>query len=365
MMKKIFPILLLMVILSACEKKMIETKPTRKDITETIFASGSLEIEGEYRLTAKTDGYIKAIFFELGDVLKENQLVVILENEAADKNKETDTYFYKKSIKELENNSPNLEQAAQQVEINLQKLALDESQYMRYQKLLEIKSVSLLEFENIKLQYQTSLKNYTISEQNYKQQKEQAADNYHDKKLKYQLSGLSSGYNYVKTMVGGKVFKKYKEIGDYVKKGEVIALIGDDRKLYAAVNVDADNIAKIKIGQEALVLLNTNTEKKYTGKVVRIDPSFDQDAQSFICKIIFNEQIDFKVLSTQLEANIIRSKIENALLIPRNFIDFNGEVQEKGKTSKTKVKTQFVSNQYVCVLDGIGEQTVLLAEETN
>jgi hypothetical protein len=35
-----------------------EVKPTRKDIAEIVFASGSLESDNKYNLTAQTDGNI-------------------------------------------------------------------------------------------------------------------------------------------------------------------------------------------------------------------------------------------------------------------------------------------------------------------
>ena len=51
------------VFLQSCGKKSEETKPIRKDITKTVFASGILEAKNTYNLTAQADGYLVAINF--------------------------------------------------------------------------------------------------------------------------------------------------------------------------------------------------------------------------------------------------------------------------------------------------------------
>ena len=139
-------------------------------------------------------------------------------------------------------------------------------------------------------------------------------------------------------------------------------MIGEPTNIYAKVNIDEGNIGKVKVGQEALVQLNTNKDKTYKGKVAEIYPSFDESTQSFICKISFNEPLDFIIVNTQLQSNIIVGINKNALLIPRNYVDFGGNVQVKDQKEKVKITTQFASSDWVQVLSGIDENTVLVTE---
>jgi HlyD family secretion protein len=168
--------------------------------------------------------------------------------------------------------------------------------------------------------------------------------------------------NQIKAVKSGKVYKKYKQIGDYVTRGEAIALIGEPTNIYAKVNIDESNIGKIKVGQEALVQLNINKDKTYKGIVSEIYPSFDEATQSFICKITFNEPLDFTIVNTQLQSNITVGVNKNALLIPRNFVDFGGNVQIKDQKEKVKITTKFASSDWVQVLSGIDENTILVTE---
>ena len=53
---------------------------------------------------------------------------------------------------------------------------------------------------------------------------------------------------------------------------------------------------------------------------------------------------------------------KNALLIPRNFVDFGGNVQIKDQKEKVKITTKFASSDWVQVLSGISDNTVLITE---
>jgi HlyD family secretion protein len=229
----------------------------------------------------------------------------------------------------------------------------------RYRKLLEANSISKIDFENIEIQYKTSKTNYENAVENYKQLKQQAEQQLISSKAVKKVNETALTKNEIKAVVQGKVFKKYKQVGDYVKRGDVIALIGEANNIYAKINVDESNISKIKVGQEAIIQLNTEIGKNYKGVVSEIYPQFDDATQSFFCKIKFIDTLDFRIVNTQLQCNIITGIQKNALLIPRNYIDFGGYVQIIGKKEKTKVTTAFVGGEWVQILSGIDENSVL------
>ena len=52
-----------------------------KDIIETVFASGTLEPEGKYNLTAQSDGYLVAVKFKEGDMVKTNDVLAVVDNQ--------------------------------------------------------------------------------------------------------------------------------------------------------------------------------------------------------------------------------------------------------------------------------------------
>jgi HlyD family secretion protein len=349
-------------LLSACGKKTEETKPIKKDVTETVFASGVLEAKNTYTLKAQTDGYLSDVNFEEGDLVKTGSVLAVVDNKENSFNNQSAKDLYEISESNTKSNAPALLQAQNTININKQKMQLDFTQYQRYKKLWEENSVAKIDFENIELQYKTSKGNYESALENYKLITQQANQQVISNKALKNINNSMLSKNQIKAVVTGKVFKRYKQVGDYVTKGEAIALIGEPQNIYAKVNVDETNIGRIKVGQEAYIQLNTSKDKTYKGKVSEIYPSFDEASQSFICKIAFSEPLDFIIINTQLQSNIVVQITKNALLIPRNYVDFGGFVTLKKSGEKVKITTKFSSNEWVQVLSGINENSVLVTE---
>lgn len=348
--------------LTACGKKTQETKPIRKDVIETVFASGILEAKNTYTLKAQTDGYLSAVNFEEGDFVNAGRILAVVDNKESGFNQESAKELYEIAQNNTQSNAPAFLQAQNTINLNKQKMEQDFVQFQRYKKLWDSNSIAKIDFENSDLQYKTAKTNYESSLENYKQLKQQAEQQFISNKVAKNINNIALSKNQIKAVNSGKVFKKYKQIGDYVTRGEAIALIGEPNNIYAKVNIDESNIGKIKVGQEALVQLNTNKEKTYKATVAEIYPAFDEATQSFICKITFNEPLDFTIVNTQLQTNITIGVNNNALLIPRNFVDFGGNVQIKGQKEKVKIRTKFASSNWVQVLSGINDNTILVTD---
>lgn len=349
-------------LLASCGKKTQETKPIRKDVIETVFASGILEAKNTYTLKAQTDGYLSAVNFEEGDIVNTGKILAIVDNKESGFNQESAKELYSIAQNNTQADAPALLQAQNAININKQKMEQDFVQMQRYKKLWESNSTAKVDFENSELQYKTSKTNYESALENYKQIKQQAEQQVISNKALNEVNTVVLSKNQIKAQKSGKIYKKYKQIGDYVTRGEAIALIGEPTDIYAKVNVDESNIGSIKVGQEALVQLNTHKDKTYKGTVAEILPAFDDATQSFICKIAFREPLDFVIVNTQLQSNITVAATKNALLIPRNFVDFGGFVQIKDQKEKVKITTKFASSDWVQVLSGITDNTILITE---
>ncbi|HEX7413413.1 MAG TPA: HlyD family efflux transporter periplasmic adaptor subunit, partial [Bacteroidia bacterium] len=259
-------------------------------------------------------------------------------------------------------NAPALKQAEANIELAKLKLKQDALQADRYKKLYEDKSVSKLEYENMALAKENSKANLTSLQENYSLLKQQAEQQLIIQKSQTGINGFFQGNNEIKALVAGKVFQKQKQLGDYVRKGDVIAVIGKQDDIYAKLNIDETNISKIKLGQKVIVQLNTNKEKNYNGVVSEIYPAFDDQAQSFYCKVRFTDNMDFKISGTQLQANIIISEKNNLLVIPKSYLDYGNKVTIKDKGQVT-IETGFISTEWVEIKSGIDENTIITIDQ--
>jgi len=361
-LKLIIPISINLFLLSACGKKTEETKPVRKDITETVFASGVLIPENQYNLTAQSDGYLINLNFEEGDIIKTGDVLAIIDNKTYDINSQGATLLLEIAKTNVSPNAPVLKQIEANLKAAEQKLKQDKQQADRYKKLVESNSVSKLEYENIQLAYETANANYIALQENYKLQKQQTEQQLISQQTQTNVNKVLQENNEIKAVIGGKVYNKFKELGDYVKRGEVIAVIGDPGNIYAKLSIDESSILKVKLNQHVIVQLNIDKNKNYNGEITEIYPSFDSKNQSFNCKVKFTDSLLFVASGTQVQANIITNKKENILVIPRNYLDYGNVVLVEGE-GKVKVTTGFVSNEWVEIISGIDETSTVQAEK--
>ena len=358
-MKNSLLLLLTLSTLVSCGTKE-EGKPVVQDIKELVFASGELEWDNSYNLTAQTDGILVNATFDVGNKVTENQIIASIDNKTNENNTASAKDLVVISKENLTDNAPALQQLQQNIKFAESKYQQDKTQAERYKRLYNSQSIAKVEYENIQLAAENSLSQLNALKKQYQQVLQQSKQNYINTENQLKNNQVVLGYNKLVVPQKGTIIKKLKFSGDYVKKGDVIAVIADENKVEGVLNVDENSIGKVKIGQTVFVQLNTNKNEVYNAKISEILAAFDEQTQSFICKVIFDKPLNTSLYGTQLEANILVGEKKNALLIPRNFLGFGNKVMIKGKDEAIIVKTGIVSTEYVEILDGITKEDVLL-----
>jgi RND family efflux transporter MFP subunit len=309
-----------------------------------VFATGSLKADNEYLVAAQTDGYLKSINFEEGDVINAGKVLAIIDNKQSLVNVNQTGKLLAIAKANASENAPLIQQIRININLAKEKLKQDELQAERLRKLLETNSIAKVELENAALNLQVNANQQVIVQQQQNQ-----------------VSNAVADYNQIIAYVSGKVYKKRKQLGDYVKKGDVIAVVGNPNKIYANLSIDESNMSKIKLGQSVLIQLNTNTQKTYKAQLVEILPSFDEATQSFYVKAFFSENLDFTITGTQLQANIIIGEKKNVLVIPRSYLGFGNKVLVE-KKKLVDVKTGIISTDWVEIAGGLTENQSILKE---
>jgi len=357
-MKK-FATLTLVLLFVSCGKNE-EVRPIRQDIQELVFASGQLEWDDSYNVIAQTDGVLGKVVFEVGQPVTKGMIIASIDNKVNEVNAESAQEQLVISNQNVTANAPALLQLEQNIQFAQSKYLQDKKQAERYERLQQNNIGSKVEYENAQLAAKNSLTNLKALQKQYDVLKQQAQQQLIASRAQLKSNKVLQGYNSVVVAESGTVVKKFKNQGDYVKKGDVIATIGNQQKVEAVLNVDENSIGKVKLGQTVYVKLNTEKSKVYNGKVTEILSAFDVQSQSFICKVTFNEPLAQSLFGTQLEANILVAEKKNALLIPRNYMGFGNKVNVKGKDENVILKIGIISTDYVEVLDGLSETDVLL-----
>lgn len=357
-MRKILAIIIGLTLFS-CGKSE-EVQPINQDIKELVFASGQLEWDDAYNLTAQTDGILQNANFEIGNTVTKGKTIATLDNEINKINAETSQEQLVISNENVTSNSPALLQLEQNIQFAESKYLQDKKQAERYERLNQQNIGSKVEYENAQLAAKNSLSNLNSLKKQYRVILQQAKQQQITTKGQLKSNQVVKNYNSIIVTESGTVIKKLKNNGDYVKKGEVIATIANQTKVEAVLNVDENSIGKVKLGQTVFIKLNTNKNSVLNGKITEILSAFDQQTQSFICKVTFDKPIENSLFGTQLEANILVGEKKNALLIPRNYVGFGNKVNVKGKDESIIIKPGIISTDYVEVIEGVTKDDVLL-----
>ncbi len=362
-MRKITVILsiILAISLFSCGKKTETATVQRKDITEMVFATGSLKADNEYLVAAQADGYLKILNFEEGDMINAGKVLAVIDNKQSLVNVTQSSKLLTIAKANATENAPLIQQIRININLAKEKLKQDELQAERLRKLLETNSIAKVEYENATLAVLNSKANINALEEQIANLKVMANQQVIVQQQQNEVSNAVADYNQIIAYVSGKVYKKRKQLGDYVKKGDVIAVIGNPNKIYANLSIDESNMSKIKLGQSVVIQLNTNAQKTYKAQLAEILPAFDEATQSFYVKAFFSENLDFTITGTQLQANILIGEKKNILVIPRSYLGFGNKVLIEKKKS-VNVKTGIISTDWVEITGGLTENQSILKE---
>ncbi|MFN6377850.1 MAG: efflux RND transporter periplasmic adaptor subunit [Flavobacteriales bacterium] len=352
-MRNKFLLLFSMIIITACGSKSESVKPKRDRVVETVFASGALDANIRYQLTAQVDGYIKDINNVEGEDVLEGEIFAVIDNVSNSANSSAADKQLAIALSNLSDNAPAIKELTANIELAEAKKSQEERNVQRYRNLRATNSISALELENAELAFSTAVSNLNALKEKLKLIRQQALQTEISQRALKEVNESLYGYNKVRVPVAGTCIKIFKKNGDFVKKGDVIAEIADINSLVAKLNVDETVVRRVEIGQKALVSLNVSGENIENARVQKIYPLYDDASQSYICDLVFDSIPSFSLVGTRLEANIIVGEKDNALLVPRAYLSYANTIHVKGEDTPRPVKVGIKGTEWVEILEGL------------
>jgi multidrug resistance efflux pump len=352
-MRNIVILLVIAIILVACGTKTPPVTPKRDKVVETVFASGAIDANTRYHLTAQVDGYLTNVSFVEGNPVAPNDVFAVISNPGNESNATAAEMQLAIAVSNLSDNAPAIQELKANIKLAEEKREQEEKNLKRYRSLRSSNSVSALELENAELAYSTATANLSALKEKLRLSKQQAAQAEISQRALKEVNETLSGYNKVRVPVAGTCVKVFKKNGDFVKKGDMIAEIADLKSLVAKLNVDETVVQRVQIGQQALVSLNVSERKIEKARVQKVYPLYDDASQSYICDLVFDSIPSFSLVGTRLEANIIVGEKENALLVPRVYLSYSNTIHVKGEDSPRPVKVGIKGTEWVEILEGL------------
>jgi len=159
----------------------------------------------------------------------------------------------------------------------------------------------------------------------------------------------------------GIVIHRDGEIGQLIPANQAVFWISVESPPRISAEVDEEDIARVKIGQEVLIRADAFPGRVFRGAVDSITPKGDPVARSYRVRVAFSEPTPLLIGMTT-ETNIVVRKTDNALLLPPNAVQ-NGHVWRvrDGRLESRPVRTGASGAERVEILDGVAEADAIVA----
>jgi len=119
----------------------------------------------------------------------------------------------------------------------------------------------------------------------------------------------------VRAPADGLVLRRDAEVGEVVDTPAALFWIGEPRPLRVAAEVDEEDIAQVREGQEALLRADAFPGRVLTATVAQITPKGDATRKAFRVRLALPDDTPLLIGMT-VEANIVLRRTEDAVLVP-------------------------------------------------
>ena len=362
MKKNILSIAILSLVIVSCNKKQ-GIHPQHKDIVDAVFASGKAVTVNQYKVTAYSEGYLTASFVAEGDSEKTGQKLFSIQNDVQQTQVTNALDNLKFAQTKMADNAPQIQSLEEQINQAHIKKQTDSINLNRYQNLIKTNAVAKTDYDNVALTYKNDVSNIKVLEKSLADLKQTLDLNTKNAKAQYEIQQQNNGFYTVTSAANGLILKVYKKKGDYVKKSDAIADMGNG-KVIARLQVAEDDINRIRLNQLVLISLNTDKDHVYKAVVSKLYPSFDESSQSFMVEATFTEIPNILKDGTQLQANFIVEEKKNVWVIPATYLSDGDSITLQEGHKKIAIKTGIRTLEWVEVTAGlVGNETIELPKK--
>jgi RND family efflux transporter MFP subunit len=342
MKKVLFALLALVFALSFCSKKneLVDLKqqpllvkaemPQKGTLTKYFNYKGTVSAWKTANIAPDASGRVGRIFRKQGDKVNQGDLLAELDM----------------TTLELQQKQARAAVAVAQTAFANAKLNAE-----RMKKMLENKAISSMQYENTQLALDaadTQLKSA---------------------KATLDLVDYTARSAYMKAPFAGIIAAKNMEEGDMINPmmgmGQSILTLMDLSKVKIAVDVPAEEVEKIKIGQKCLVRISSRAGEEFSGEVYSKNLAADPLSKTFKVEVkIDNPEMKIKA-GVYADISIEYIRKENAYLLPLSALlsgDREVIVNENGIARKRAVTVGLKNGTRFEVLAGVRPDELVLTE---
>lgn len=353
---------ILLLALAGCKDKKSTLKPEWKALAEAVYASGYVAPLDEYKVFALADGYMLEKNVMPGDEVKAGQVMARIDALQQEQRLLSSKQMLEVAQSNAAENSPVLKELRAILSSVKARRDNDSLTYLRIKNLFDNGVSTTAELDKARLAYRVSSNDYEAAIDRLRRTEKQVKADFQNASSQYEISRKDHDFYSIKSLIDGRVYETYKERGELVRRGEPIALLGHRNKMYLQLSVDEQDIGKIKSGQGVLVKTDGEDARRFHARVTRVYPMERKQDQSFRVDAELTDTASTLFAGMSVEANIIISSKDKALVIPRTYLAGKDSVwvQRKDDEVKIRVKRGIENFDFVEIVSGLNEDDLLI-----
>lgn len=242
-------------------------KVEKREIVETVSASGKVQPEVEVKLSAEVSGEVVELHVKEGDVVKKGQLLCRVRPDVLQSG-------YDRAVASLNSQRASLastQQQLKQAEANFNNTA---AKYKRNQELFNKKVISAAEFDAVKAEYEGARANIEAMRQNVIGSRFGVDQS----NAVVKEAGANLAKTTIYAPVDGVISKLSVEMGDRIlgtsqMAGTEIMRISNLSSMEVSVDVNESDINRVSVGDNADIEIDAFQNQKFKGVVTEIASS--------------------------------------------------------------------------------------------
>ncbi|MEQ7798900.1 efflux RND transporter periplasmic adaptor subunit [Pedobacter sp. ASV1-7] len=248
-------------------EKVSTEKVANRKVIETVTASGKIQPETEVKLSSEVSGEVTELLVKEGDVVKKGQLLVKVRPDVLKSG-------YDRAVASYSSQRASVAGAAQMLKQAEANFINGEVTYKRNIELFNKKVISASEFDAAKAAFLTAKTNLGRA----KEELSAAKFNLEQSGANVQEASANLAKATIFAPVDGVISKLSVELGDRIlgtvqNAGTEIMRISNLSSMEVNVDVNENDINRVKVGDNAIIEVDAFADKKFKGTVTEIASS--------------------------------------------------------------------------------------------
>ncbi|HXU08683.1 MAG TPA: efflux RND transporter periplasmic adaptor subunit [Blastocatellia bacterium] len=331
-------------------------------------ATGTVRSKTTSVLSSKTLGNVLAIHVHEGDRVRAGQTLIEIDCRDAAAQLQRARAGVRETENALDEADRNIRAAQAAKTASEASLALAASTHVRYQKLLDRRSVSPQEFDEVQTKYkvaQAEAERATRMLASLDARRNQALAKIDQARSDVSSAQVFASYARVTSPINGIVTAKQIDTGMMATPGAPLLTVEDDSHYRLEASVEESQLSRITIGDPVGIQIDAAANEEISGRVAEIVPAADPASRSYAVKIDLPQQQNLRS-GLYGKARFSRDP-KQAITIPTTAIIHRGQltgvfvVDDAGIVHMRLIATGKSNGKRIEVLGGLsdGERIVV------